>query len=323
MNNNKMKKRKRKFIIMCIFIISIICTGIVIYNFLQIKKEEALQVKISKNSIKEYIDLVDEKSKDKVQLNWKEIYSIAGAIKNNVFESVDEKDAKEIADRFFIEKNIDGKKIIGIKSMDEVIKEMNLEEKIALRAKANYKKFQTVGLVPNNLDKNSQNKLFIEEIKDEANNIYSNYGILPSILIAQAALETGWGKSELSSKSNNLFGIKADKSWKGPKVKMKTNENFKDVIYDDFRAYSSRNESIKDYGEFLKNNKRYRKNGVFEAKNYKDQAIAIENAGYSTKSDKEGNLLYSTLLTNIIRDNDLQLLDYNVIKEKNNKLLNR
>lgn len=323
MNNNKIKSRKVKFVKICIFIVLFIALAIGGFKFIQMKREEAAPIRINKKIIKEYIELVDEESKDKVQLNWKEIYSIAGAVNSNAFENIDKKDAKKIADSFFIEKNLNGKKVIGIKSMDEVIKEMNLEEKIASKAKLNYKKFQIVGLAPDNLSKDSQNKLFIEEIKDEAKNTYKNYGVLPSIVIAQAALETGWGKSDLSLKSNNLFGIKADKSWKGSKVKMKTNENFKDVIYDDFRAYSNRSESIKDYGEFLKNNKRYRKNGVFEAKNYKEQAIAIENAGYSTKSDSEGNLLYSSLLINIIRDNDLQLLDCDVIREKNDKILNR
>lgn len=292
-------------------------------NYLLKKFNKEKAIEISRDSITRYIEITDNVSLKGIQLNWKEIAAIDGSMKKNSFEKVKEEDVSRIADKFFIEKDVDGKKIIGVKSMEEVMGELKLEKKTKENARNNFKQLKSIGLFSGNLAANSPNRAFIEDIKLEAINIYNSYDILPSVIVAQAALETGWGKSELSEKSNNLFGIKADKSWKGQKVKMKTSENYKDVIYDNFRVYETKSQSIKDYGEFLKNNKRYRDNGVFNANHYTTQAKAIEKAGYSTKSDKEGELLYSKLLINIIRENDLELLDYEVIKNKNNGILNR
>ena len=51
-------------------------------------------------------------------------------------------------------------------------------------------------------------------------------GFFKSVIIAQAAIESNWGRSSLSAKYNNYFGIKAGKSWKGKTVNMKTGEVF-------------------------------------------------------------------------------------------------
>ncbi|WP_251859566.1 glucosaminidase domain-containing protein [Clostridium sp. Marseille-Q2269] len=134
---------------------------------------------------------------------------------------------------------------------------------------------------------------------------------MPSITIGQAILESDWGRSELSKKGNNLFGIKATPSWKGKVLNMETSENYNDEIKDNFRQYKSKDESIRDYANFLLNNKRYKENKVFRSTEYKTQAKAIEKAGYSTKKDKKGNLLYSNLLGKIIREYNLQLIDSN------------
>ena len=58
---------------------------------------------------------------------------------------------------------------------------------------------------------------------------YKEYGILPSITIAQAILESGWGKSQLALHHNNLFGIKADYRWSGAIATMVTKENYSDA----------------------------------------------------------------------------------------------
>jgi flagellum-specific peptidoglycan hydrolase FlgJ len=110
-------------------------------------------------------------------------------------------------------------------------------------------------------------------------------GIFIETLLGQSILETSSGKSLLSSKYNNYFGIKADKSWKGRSVNMKTGEVFngKSVTIDsDFRVYDSFLDSARDYIKFLKTNPRYTKYGVFKAKDYKEQIQAIKNAGYAT-----------------------------------------
>jgi len=59
-------------------------------------------------------------------------------------------------------------------------------------------------------------------------------------VVAQAALESGWGESGLAKRAKNLFGIKADRSWTGQRVTLKTREFLKNqwvVIPADWRAY--------------------------------------------------------------------------------------
>lgn len=78
---------------------------------------------------------------------------------------------------------------------------------------------------------------------------------------------------------------------------------------------------MKDYGEFLSNNKRYKQSGVFQAADYLDQANAIEKAGYSTVENDKGEEIYSKLLIGVIQEQNLQLLDFecemNYFKDKN------
>ena len=119
-------------------------------------------------------------------------------------------------------------------------------------------------------------------------------GIFIETLLGQSILETSSGKSVLSSKYNNYFGIKADKSWKGPSVNMKTGEVFngqKVVINSNFRVYDSFLDSAKDYIKFLTTNPRYTKAGVFTAKDYKEQIQSIKNAGYATGTNYVSSVL--------------------------------
>ncbi len=152
-------------------------------------------------------------------------------------------------------------------------------------------------------------KDFIVEIEKGAKKSYRKYGIFPSITIAQAILESGWGESELTKDSNNLFGIKADKSWDGETIEVITSENYNDKVKAKFRKYKDMNESIEDHAKFLVENKRYEEHGVFNAKNYKQQAIALQDAGYATKKNQKGEAIYSQMLINIIENYNLQLLD--------------
>lgn len=150
---------------------------------------------------------------------------------------------------------------------------------------------------------------FIESIKDKALENYKNYGILPSVTISQAIIESDWGKSTLASEYNNLFGIKADETWKGDKVKFETNENYNDVIYSNFRTYKNIEDSIKDHGKFLFENSRYRENGLFDSTDYKKQAQALEKAGYATIKNEKGELIYSKILIEVIEENKLYVYD--------------
>lgn len=148
---------------------------------------------------------------------------------------------------------------------------------------------------------------FINSVKNSAIFNYNKYNILPSITIAQSILESNWGESELSSKYNNLFGIKANNAWKGEYVNIETSEYYNQVITDKFRVYKTKSESIQDHAKFLSENPRYKK--VFTKTTYIEQAEELQSAGYSTVSDKSGNLTYKNLLIEIIQQYNLQLID--------------
>jgi flagellar protein FlgJ len=83
-------------------------------------------------------------------------------------------------------------------------------------------------------------------------------GVSPKILLAQTAIETGWGRSVVG---NNLFGIKAGSSWSGPKIATATHEYQNGelvAITDAFRAYPSAEASVQDFVSLVANNPRYR-----------------------------------------------------------------
>ena len=90
---------------------------------------------------------------------------------------------------------------------------------------------------------------------------------------------------------------------------MVTKENYSDVIEASFRKYASKAESIEDHGLFLYENERYTVNGVFAAKDYRSQALALQSAGYSTAKNEDGELIYAEKLINIIKNYNLMLYD--------------
>ena len=130
-------------------------------------------------------------------------------------------------------------------------------------------------------------------------------GLFPSVTMAQAALETGWGTSVVG---NNLFGIKASGAtspyWKGASVNATTHEVYNGVsaLYKlNFRQYASVQDSISDHSYFLKQNGRYA--NVFSAATPEDQARALQAAGYATDPS------YASKLIQIITKYDLKALD--------------
>jgi flagellum-specific peptidoglycan hydrolase FlgJ len=148
---------------------------------------------------------------------------------------------------------------------------------------------------PKNVEK------FIYFVLPPAKKVKSKYGVPISVLIAQAALESGWGKSV---KGNAYFGIKSHGS-KNAAVSFRTSEFVKGKkvsIQDDFRAYKSINEAAEDYGQFLSTNNRYK-----SAFNVKDKPLKfvqeIASAGYATDPQ------YASKLTSIIKKYDLILFD--------------
>lgn len=149
-------------------------------------------------------------------------------------------------------------------------------------------KVKTIDSLPNNNTnevKELSQQEFIDLVSQGAIKTYKENGVFPSVTIAQAILESNWGKSDKATQCNNIFGIKADKSWEGNKKELPTTEwvNGKLVpAMAEWRSYSSFEESIKDHGKFLNANSRYANAGVFNSTNYKEQIIAIKNAGYAT-----------------------------------------
>jgi len=125
---------------------------------------------------------------------------------------------------------------------------------------------------------------YIININKKAIDACKHTALFPSLMIAQAILESNWGKSSLSKLHHNYFGIKAT-TWKGNKVTYSTTEYIKGKpvkIPQDFRSYPSIDAGFADRVKFLQVNKRYTINGVFSAKSPEEQAVAFFKAGYAT-----------------------------------------
>ncbi|HWX01672.1 flagellar assembly peptidoglycan hydrolase FlgJ [Collimonas sp.] len=112
-------------------------------------------------------------------------------------------------------------------------------------------------------------------------------GVPSQLILAQAALESGWGKREIKgadgSASHNLFGIKAGKAWKGPVVEAVTTEYVDGAPRRTkalFRAYGSYDEAFTDYARFLTGNPRYAQ--VVAARDPAEAAHGLQRAGYAT-----------------------------------------
>jgi len=133
---------------------------------------------------------------------------------------------------------------------------------------------------------------FINSLIEGAIEAYNKYGVLPSLTLAQAILESGWGQSKLSANYNNLFGIKAGDNWDGATVNMRTGEQKASgerySIDADFRAYDSVADSIEDHAKLLTKD-RYK--AVLAAKDYKEACKAVREAGYATSLSYTQNLI--------------------------------
>jgi flagellar protein FlgJ len=127
-------------------------------------------------------------------------------------------------------------------------------------------------------------------------------------MVAQAAHESGWGRREIKhadgSSSFNVFGIKAGSHWKGPVAEVTTTEYTAGVAHKvtaKFRAYSSYEESFKDYARLMKDSPRY---AQVMASASGDNASAagfaqgLQRAGYATDpayADKLTRVINTTL----------------------------
>lgn len=152
-----------------------------------------------------------------------------------------------------------------------------------------------------------------EFIKKYADNVVlatEGTTIFPSVMMAQAALESGWGSSGLTKTGNALFGIKSfGKSspyWSGKVYTAGTVEYIGGNRVNTtagFRAYDTVGDSCRDYIHFLQVNPTYTKNGVFSASTPEEQAAALKRAGYATDPN------YASKLVSIINQYNLKSLD--------------
>ncbi len=145
---------------------------------------------------------------------------------------------------------------------------------------------------------------FVQQHTEAAVAVQAETGIPAPFMLAQAALETGWGKREIigrdGTNSHNLFGIKAGGSWTGPTVEVTTTEYIGGQprkMIQKFRAYANEAESFADYARLMKDSPRYAK--VLErAGDAKAFAMGLQKAGYATDplyGQKLGQVINTTL----------------------------
>ncbi|MBV1874811.1 MAG: flagellar assembly peptidoglycan hydrolase FlgJ [Gammaproteobacteria bacterium] len=129
---------------------------------------------------------------------------------------------------------------------------------------------------------------FVDKLLPAATRASEKLGLDPKLLIAQAALETGWGKHLLTNSSGknsfNLFNIKADQRWQGDTVNKETLEYRGGAAIKErasFRSYTSFEESFQDYVQFIQGNARYQKalEHTLEPQRYIQE---LQNVGYAT-----------------------------------------
>lgn len=124
-----------------------------------------------------------------------------------------------------------------------------------------------------------------------------------SPIIAQACLESNYGVSQLSSRWHNYFGLKCGSAWKGPSVNLATKEEYNSQlvnIRDNFRVYSSMEEGVKGYFDFI-STKRY--SNLLGATSPKEYLEMIKKDGYATSST------YVSSNLNVIARHDLGRFD--------------
>jgi len=128
---------------------------------------------------------------------------------------------------------------------------------------------------------------FVQDVLPHAKAAAEKIGVDPRLLVAQAALETGWGQHVPQSDETagyNLFGIKADHRWDGNRVAWNTLEHDGVEFIPtraQFRAYEGLGDAINDYADFIQGNPRYQ-DAIAESANPDAYIQALQRAGYAT-----------------------------------------
>ncbi|PIT73274.1 flagellar assembly peptidoglycan hydrolase FlgJ [Limnohabitans sp. G3-2] len=143
-------------------------------------------------------------------------------------------------------------------------------------------------------------RAFLAQHAQAAQQAQATSGIPATFMVAQAALETGWGQREIrfedGRSSHNLFGIRAGGNWKGPVAEVWTTEfvnGSAQKVRGQFRAYGSYEESFKDYARLISQNPRYAP-AMRQLDNPQAFASALQQAGYATAPN------YASVLASMI-----------------------
>ncbi len=139
---------------------------------------------------------------------------------------------------------------------------------------------------------------YIEKYKDLAINHMKKYRVPASITLAQGLLESGAGRSSLTMRSNNNFGIKCHNGWKGESVIAAD-----DTPNDCFRKYKKAEDSFDDHSRFLSEKNRYSQLFSLDITDYKGWARGLQQAGYAT------DRAYANKLIKLIEDYELYKYD--------------
>lgn len=137
----------------------------------------------------------------------------------------------------------------------------------------------------------------------------------PSAIISQAACESNWGESGLAKNHFNMFGMKTGSSWTGKVAKLKTREEYKmgqlTTIYADFRSYSSLEDGINGYFDFI------------QMKRYQNLKDAVSPEDYISKLKEDGwatSFSYINTLTSILNKYGFKKFDDPSVKVEASKM---
>ncbi len=145
---------------------------------------------------------------------------------------------------------------------------------------------------------------FIDLIGPAAQASAKDSGVPASFTVAEAALESGWGASQLAQEGKNLFGVKADPSWQGDVLTLNTREFLHGtwvMVPARWRKYADWQDCMDDHAAFLHQNRRYVP--CFECTTGEAFATAVAQAGYATDPG------YAAKVISIIRQHRLADLD--------------
>ncbi|MBQ8361792.1 MAG: glucosaminidase domain-containing protein [Bacteroidaceae bacterium] len=151
--------------------------------------------------------------------------------------------------------------------------------------------------------RNQQYLDYIEKYKVEAIEQMQRYHIPASITLAQGLLESSAGRSVLTRKSNNHFGIKCGSGWHG-----KRTYHDDDARGECFRVYKNAKESYEDHSRFLATKQRYASLFKLDITDYKGWARGLKKAGYATSPT------YANQLINLIELYGLNQFDRSKLK---------